>query len=128
MLLVGGLGTRLRPLTVYTPKPMLPVGGVPFVAHQLARLRDAGVDRVVLATSYRAEVFEGYLGDGSAFGLELEYVTEDEPLGTGGAIRNVRGPAARPARTSRSSSSTATSCPGTTSAASSRGTAPPAPT
>jgi mannose-1-phosphate guanylyltransferase len=88
VLLVGGLGTRLRPLTVYTPKPMLPVAGVPFVAHQLARLRDAGVRRVVLATSYRAEVFEGYLGDGGGFGLELVYATEDEPLGTGGAIRN----------------------------------------
>ncbi len=88
LLLVGGFGTRLRPLTVYTPKPMLPVAGVPFVAHQLARLRDAGVARVVLATSYRAEVFEGYLGDGSGFGVELLYATEDEPLGTGGAIRN----------------------------------------
>jgi mannose-1-phosphate guanylyltransferase len=89
VLLVGGLGTRLRPLTVYTPKPMLPVAGVPFVLHQLARLRDAGVTHVVLATSYRAEVFEGYLGDGTAFGLELEFVTEDDPMGTGGAIRNV---------------------------------------
>ena len=88
VLLVGGLGTRLRPLTVYTPKPMLPVAGVPFVAHQLARLRDAGVRRVVLATSYRAEVFEGYLGDGAAFGVDLVYATEDEPLGTGGAIRH----------------------------------------
>ena len=73
---------------MYTPKPMLPVAGVPFVAHQLARLRDAGVRRVVLATSYRAEVFEGYLGDGAGLGMELEYATEDEPLGTGGAIRN----------------------------------------
>jgi mannose-1-phosphate guanylyltransferase len=89
VLLVGGLGTRLRPLTVYTPKPMLPVAGVPFVVHQLARLRDAGVQHVVLATSYRAEVFEGGLGDGASLGLEIEYATEDEPLGTGGAIRNV---------------------------------------
>ncbi len=89
VLLVGGKGTRLRPLTVRTPKPMLPVAGVPFVLHQLARLRDAGITHVVLATSYRPEVFEGYLGDGSAFGLELEYATEDAPLGTAGAIRNV---------------------------------------
>lgn len=88
---MGGLGARLRPLTVYTPKPMLPVAGVPFVLHQLARLRDAGIGHVVLATSYRPEVFEAYLGDGTAFGLELEYATEDEPLGTGGAIRNVTG-------------------------------------
>ncbi len=68
---------------------MLPAAGVPFTAHQLARARDAGVDHVVLATSYRAEVFEAYFGDGSAFGLDLEYVTEVEPLGTGGGIRNV---------------------------------------
>jgi mannose-1-phosphate guanylyltransferase len=73
------------------PKPMLPVAGVPVTAHMLARARDAGIDRVVLATSYRAEVFEEYFGDGSAHGLELEYVTETEPLGTGGAIRNVAG-------------------------------------
>ena len=89
VLLVGGQGTRLRPLTISAPKPMLPAAGVPFTAHQLARARDAGVDHVVLATSYRAEVFEEYFGDGSAFGLDLEYVTEVEPMGTGGGIRNV---------------------------------------
>ncbi|HSP38704.1 MAG TPA: NDP-sugar synthase [Frankiaceae bacterium] len=88
-MLVGGKGTRLRPLTISAPKPMLPTAGVPFTAHQLARARDAGVTHVVLATSYRAEVFEAYFGDGSAFGLELTYVTETEPLGTGGGIRNV---------------------------------------
>lgn len=89
VLLVGGKGTRLRPLTVSAPKPMLPTAGVPFTAHQLARARDAGVGHVVLATSYRAEVFEEYFGDGSGFGLELTYVHETEPLGTGGGIRNV---------------------------------------
>ena len=68
---------------------MLPTAGVPFLEHLLARARDAGIDHVVLSTSYKAEVFEGYFGDGSAFGLDLEYVTEDEPLGTGGGIRNV---------------------------------------
>ncbi|WP_069816268.1 sugar phosphate nucleotidyltransferase [Streptomyces sp. TP-A0874] len=88
ILLVGGEGTRLRPLTVYTPKPMVPAAGVPFLCHQLGRARAAGVERIVLATSYLAEVFEPYLGDGSALGLQLEYVTEKEPLGTGGAIRN----------------------------------------
>ncbi|WP_455681707.1 mannose-1-phosphate guanylyltransferase [Streptomyces tsukubensis] len=91
ILLVGGKGTRLRPLTVHTPKPMVPAAGVPFLAHQLARARAAGVEHIVLATSYLAEVFEPYFGDGSAFGLRLEYVTEREPLGTGGAIRNVAG-------------------------------------
>ncbi|MGQ4515298.1 sugar phosphate nucleotidyltransferase [Streptomyces sp. DW26H14] len=89
ILLVGGKGTRLRPLTVHTPKPMVPAAGVPFLTHQLARARAAGVEHVVLATSYLAEVFEPYFGDGAALGLRLEYVTEVEPLGTGGAIRNV---------------------------------------
>ncbi|WP_327236342.1 NDP-sugar synthase [Streptomyces sp. NBC_01317] len=91
ILLVGGKGTRLRPLTVHTPKPMVPAAGVPFLTHQLARARAAGVEHIVLATSYLAEVFEPYFGDGSSLGLHLEYVTEREPLGTGGAIRNVAG-------------------------------------
>ncbi|AQW51276.1 GDP-mannose pyrophosphorylase [Streptomyces hygroscopicus] len=76
-------------MTVHTPKPMVPAAGVPFLTHQLARARAAGVEHIVLATSYLAEVFEPYFGDGSALGLHLEYVTEEEPLGTGGAIRNV---------------------------------------
>ncbi len=83
-MLVGGKGTRLRPLTLTAPKPMLPTAGVPFLTHQLAQAREAGVDHVVLATSYRAEMFEQYFGDGSALGLDLEYVTETEPMGTGG--------------------------------------------
>lgn len=89
VLLVGGQGTRLRPLTVTTPKPMLPTAGVPFLTHLLARARDAGVDHAILSTSYKPEVFEGYFGDGAAAGLRITYVTEVEPLGTGGGIRNV---------------------------------------
>ncbi|MEO8106561.1 MAG: NDP-sugar synthase [Actinomycetes bacterium] len=88
VLLVGGQGTRLRPLTLTTPKPLLPVAGVPFLAHQLAGLRQAGVDHVVLATSYRAEIFQETFGDGTPLGLRLTYLHENEPLGTGGAIRN----------------------------------------
>lgn len=89
VLLVGGQGTRLRPLTVTTPKQMLPVAGVPLLTHQLVRLRDVGVTHVVLATSYRAEAFSEYFGDGSRLGLTVTYVVEDVPLGTGGAIGNV---------------------------------------
>lgn len=89
ILLVGGKGTRLRPLTVHTPKPMLPTAGVPFLHHVLARARAAGVTRVVLATSYKPEVFRDGIGDGSALGLDVTYVVEDVPLGTGGALRNV---------------------------------------
>ena len=89
VILVGGLGTRLKPLTLSAPKPMLPTAGVPLLAHLVARIRDAGITHVVLGTSYRAEVFDGYFGDGSAFGVEMEYVLEETPLGTGGGIRNV---------------------------------------
>ncbi|MER7176604.1 NDP-sugar synthase [Streptomyces mesophilus] len=91
ILLVGGKGTRLRPLTSHTPKPLLEVAGVPFLTHQLRRAAAAGVTRIVLATSYLAELFEDEYGDGSELGLRLEYVTETEPLGTGGAIRNAAG-------------------------------------
>jgi len=89
VVLVGGQGTRLRPLTLSTPKPMLPAAGVPFLTHQLARARAAGVTRAVLATSYRAEVFEEHFGDGASLAMHLDYVTEQEPMGTGGGIRNV---------------------------------------
>lgn len=87
VLLVGGQGTRLRPLTINTPKPMLPVAGVPFTVHQIMRARDAGVTRIVLATSYRADVFRDFM-DGADLGIEVVIATEDEPLGTGGAIRH----------------------------------------
>lgn len=88
ILLVGGEGTRLRPLTERTPKPMLPIAGAPITQHQLTKARDAGIDRIILATSYLAEVFEPYFADGSAFGVELIYAIEETPLGTGGAIAN----------------------------------------
>lgn len=87
VLLVGGQGTRLRPLTINTPKPMLPVAGVPFTVHQITRARDAGVSRIVLATSYRAEVFAEFI-DGVDLEIEIVIATEKEPLGTGGAIRH----------------------------------------
>ncbi len=91
ILLVGGLGTRLRPLTDRTPKPMLPVAGVPFVAHQVARAAAAGVDRVVLAVAYRAADFERYVPELSAFGAQVDLVLEPSPLGTAGALRHVSG-------------------------------------
>jgi mannose-1-phosphate guanylyltransferase len=89
VIVAGGFGTRLLPLTARRPKHLLEVGGVPFLAHQIGRLAQAGVEHVVLATSYRADLFEPVLGDGSRWGIRLSYVQEDEPLGTGGAIRNV---------------------------------------
>lgn len=88
VVLVGGLGTRMRPLTLSAPKPMLPLAGVPLLTHLLGRIRAAGVRHVVLGTSYQAEVFATHFGDGCALGLKLDYVVEDDPLGTGGGIRN----------------------------------------
>ena len=88
ILLVGGRGTRLAPLTDRTPKPMLPVGGVPFTLHQVLQARAAGVRRLVMATSYMAEVFEPYFGDGSRFDMEISYAVEEVALGTGGGIKN----------------------------------------
>ena len=88
ILLVGGRGTRLAPLTDAIAKPMLPVGGVPFIAHQIAQAQAAGINKIVLATSYLAQTFTDYFGDGSEFGVELIYAVEESALGTGGAIRN----------------------------------------
>lgn len=91
VILVGGQGTRLQPLTLSAAKPMLPTAGVPFLEHLLSRIRAAGITHVVLGTSYKAKTFADYFGDGSAFGLDIDYVVEEVPLGTGGAIRNVAG-------------------------------------
>ena len=91
IMLVGGKGTRLRPLTLSAPKPLLPTAGVPFLAHQLARAAESGITHVVLATSYRAEMFTEAFGTGADFGLSIDYVHESEPLGTGGGIRNAAG-------------------------------------
>lgn len=88
ILLVGGFGTRLKPLTNQTPKPMLPVGGLPVTEHQILAAKKAGITTVILATSYLSEVFIPYFGDGSKWGMQLKYAVEKEPLGTGGAIRN----------------------------------------
>ena len=88
ILLVGGFGTRLMPLTKNTPKPMLTVAGVPVTEHQLAMAKAAGITEIVLATSYLSEVFTPYFGDGSKWGMRIKYAVEKEPLGTGGAIRN----------------------------------------
>jgi mannose-1-phosphate guanylyltransferase len=89
VILVGGKGTRLRPLTLSAPKPMLPTAGVPFLTHLLSRIAAAGIEHVVLGTSYKAETFEEEFGDGSKLGLQIDYVVEKDPLGTGGGIANV---------------------------------------
>ena len=88
ILLVGGFGTRLMPLTRNTPKPMLTVAGLPVTEHQLMMAKEAGITEIVLATSYLSDVFTPYFGDGSQWGMSIKYAVEKEPLGTGGAIRN----------------------------------------
>jgi mannose-1-phosphate guanylyltransferase len=80
VVLVGGEGTRLRPLTLHTPKSMLPVANRPFLEHQVEHLRRHGCDRIILACGYRPDAIRAHFGD------TLEYVVESEPLGTGGAI------------------------------------------
>jgi mannose-1-phosphate guanylyltransferase len=80
IILVGGEGTRLRPLTLTTPKAMLPIANRPFLEHQVDHLRRHGVDRIILACGYRPDAIRAH------FGETLEYVVEPEPLGTGGAI------------------------------------------
>jgi mannose-1-phosphate guanylyltransferase len=80
IVLVGGEGTRLRPLTNHTPKAMLPIANRPFLEHQVEHLRRHGVDRIILACGYRPDAIRAHFGD------TLEYVLEPEPLGTGGAI------------------------------------------
>ncbi|AWV47559.1 sugar-phosphate nucleotidyl transferase [Mycobacterium leprae Kyoto-2] len=89
VVLVGGKGTRLRPLTLSAPKPMLPTAGLPFLTHLLSRIAAAGIEHVILSTSYRDAVFEAEFGDGSKLGLQIDYVIEESPLGTGGGIANV---------------------------------------
>jgi NDP-sugar pyrophosphorylase family protein len=89
VILVGGEGTRLRPLTYGTPKPMVPLFGVPFLERTLARLRGAGVTEAVLASGYLPQAIEDHFGNGDRIGMRLTYVIEETPLGTAGAIRNV---------------------------------------
>jgi NDP-sugar pyrophosphorylase family protein len=88
IILAGGAGTRLRPLTTALPKPVVPLLNRPFLSYQLALLRQHGVTDVVLSCSYRTDDVRAALGNGEAFGMKLRYAVEVEPLGTGGGVRN----------------------------------------
>ena len=87
LILAGGKGTRLRPLTVYTPKPIVPVVNRPFLLYQIDILRAAGITDITLSLSYQPDKIEQVLGSGSDFGVSLRYVTEPSPMGTGGAYK-----------------------------------------
>lgn len=88
LILTGGLGTRLRPLTTTLPKPVLPVVNKPFLEHQIGDLRRQGVREVLLATGYKPKAFALAFGDGRRLGVKLSYAAETRPLGTGGAVRH----------------------------------------
>jgi mannose-1-phosphate guanylyltransferase len=88
VILAGGQGTRLRPLTNSRPKPVVPLLNIPFLAYQLALLRRHGVERVVLSCSYLVDEIRRTMTDGSRWGVRLDYAVEAEPLGTAGGVRN----------------------------------------
>jgi mannose-1-phosphate guanylyltransferase len=88
VILVGGEGTRLRPVTSRVPKPVAPVVERPFVAYILDNLARHGVERAIFSTGFLAEAIEAVIGRGAKYGLEVDYAVEDEPLGTAGAIAN----------------------------------------
>ena len=87
LILAGGKGTRLRPLTVYTPKPIVPVVNRPFLLYQIEILARSGITDITLSLSYQPDKIEDILGDGSEYGVNLRFVTEPSPMGTGGAYK-----------------------------------------
>ncbi len=86
VVMAGGMGTRLRPLTDEMPKPMLPVGGRPLLEVILEQLQGSGIHEVSISTHYKSEVITDHFGDGGDFGVCLNYLTEDRPMGTAGAL------------------------------------------
>ena len=88
VILAGGLGTRLRPLTYETPKPMVNVLGKPFLHHLIEMLKEKGFDSFVICSSYKNEKIRDYFGSGKKFGVKIDHSVEATPLGTAGAVRN----------------------------------------
>lgn len=87
LFLAGGMGTRLKPLTDELPKPMVPIMNKPLLERSMINLKTCGINEIVISTCYKSKYIKEYFGDGSKFGLKIEYVSEDIPLGTGGAIK-----------------------------------------
>ena len=87
VIMAGGEGTRLRPLTSNCPKPMLPLANRPMMEHIVHLLLRHGVDEIVVTVAYLANQIRTYFGDGSEFGVRMVYATEDQPLGTAGSVR-----------------------------------------
>ena len=87
IIIAGGLGIRLRPLTNTTPKPLLPIQGKPILQHVIENLKNQDISNIIISIGYGADQIKEYFGDGSNFGVAISYCIEEEPLGTGGAIR-----------------------------------------
>ena len=90
VLMVGGLGTRLRPLTEHIPKPMLKVGDRPILETIILNFKKYGFTEIILSVSYKSEIIENYFGDGSTFGVNIKYVHEDKRMGTAGALSLIK--------------------------------------
>ncbi|MCG6191217.1 nucleotidyltransferase family protein [Maribellus maritimus] len=90
MIMAGGRGERLRPLTDKTPKPMLPLGNKPIIEHNIDRLISFGIEKIYISVKYLGEQIEDYFGDGASKGIQIEYIWEDQPLGTAGALSLVK--------------------------------------
>lgn len=88
LILAGGKGTRLRPLTLNTPKPIVPVANSPFLLYQVDLMRSGGIEEVILSLSYQPRKIEDLLKDGADYGTRIRYAVESTPLGTGGAFKN----------------------------------------
>lgn len=88
VVMAGGQGTRLRPLTANVPKPMVPIGNKPCALHILELLKRHGVSHVIMTVAFMSEVIRNYFGDGSSLGMTIEYAVEDSPLGTAGSVKN----------------------------------------
>ena len=88
LILAGGKGTRLRPLTINTPKPVVPVANSPFLLYQIDLMRGAGITEIILSLSYQPRKIEDLLKDGADYGVWIRYAVEGTPLGTGGAFKN----------------------------------------
>src|SRR5215467_12599309 len=88
LILAGGKGTRLRPLTLNTPKPIVPVANAPFLLYQIGLMRSGGIGEVILSLSYQPRKIEELLKDGSDYDVRIRYAVEATPLGTGGAFKN----------------------------------------
>ena len=90
VILAGGLGKRLRPITDYVPKPLIPINNIPILERQIRYLKKIGINKFIVCTGYKTEQIRNFLDAKNNFGVEIKLVNEKKPLGTGGAIKNAR--------------------------------------